>query len=448
MARIQLLIFDDSNSSFPEWSNVVLSDPDAAKYVAGVAIHKYTNESVSPTALDQVHESYPNKFILNTQTCAGSDAKPEDKVILGSWERAEEYASNIIEDFNHWVNGFIDWNLALNTEGTPSWAGHFLDSPIIVNATGQEFYKQPMYYALGQFSKFLPVSSARVESHLEQAHSQDTTETNLQYTAFYTQYSGIVVIVLNKDDKKYNLKIKDLYREGSVQKVINERSITTFVQEYERHGIPIWGLTTQNEPTTGFVPGFRWQTLGFSAKSQRDFVKLDLGPALAEAGYGVDKLQLMVLDDSRLVLPHWTNVVLGDPEAAKYVSGVAVHWYTDNITDPRVLDKVHESFPNKFILGTEACTGSANAEDKVKLGSWERAELYAADIPPAKHFRGAPLGLTHNCSSRVLRTARNTNSTKLEYAAFKTPDSSLVVIVLHRDDDKVTLKIKGHVRNR
>ncbi|KAL3186900.1 hypothetical protein MRX96_004711 [Rhipicephalus microplus] len=213
---VQLLIFDDSNSTFPEWSNVVLSDPDAAKYVAGVAIHKYTNESI----------------------CAGSDARPEDKVMLGSWERAEEYASNIIEDFNHWVNGFIDWNLALNTNGGPSWAEHFLDSPIIVNATGQEFCKQPMYYALGQFSKFLPSATVRIESHLEQAHSLNTTATNLQYTAFFTQYSGIVVIVLNKDDKKYNLKIKDLSREGSVQKVINERSITTFVW---RAGKPLGG---------------------------------------------------------------------------------------------------------------------------------------------------------------------------------------------------------------
>ncbi|XP_037273886.2 lysosomal acid glucosylceramidase [Rhipicephalus microplus] len=235
---VQLLIFDDSNSTFPEWSNVVLSDPDAAKYVAGVAIHKYTNESVGTTALDQVHESFPNKFILNTQICAGSDARPEDKVMLGSWERAEEYASNIIEDFNHWVNGFIDWNLALNTNGGPSWAEHFLDSPIIVNATGQEFYKQPTYYALGQFSKFLPSATVRIESHLEQAHSLNTTATNLQYTAFFTQYSGIVVIVLNKDDKKYNLKIKDLSREGSVQKVINERSITTFVW---RAGKPLGG---------------------------------------------------------------------------------------------------------------------------------------------------------------------------------------------------------------
>ncbi|KAK8773049.1 hypothetical protein V5799_012418 [Amblyomma americanum] len=54
-------------------------------------------------------------------------------------------------DLNHWVTGWTDWNLALNTGGGPNWAQNFVDSPIIVNATAQEFYKQPMYYALGHF---------------------------------------------------------------------------------------------------------------------------------------------------------------------------------------------------------------------------------------------------------------------------------------------------------
>lgn len=270
-----------------------------------------------------------------------------------------------------------------------------------------------------------------------------------------------------------------------------------FIQEYERLGVPIWGLTTQNEPTTGFVPGFRWQTLGFSANQQRDFVKLDLGPALADAGYGVDKLQLMILDDNRIVLPHWADVVLGDPEAAKYVSGVAVHWYMDSLTDPRVLDKVHESFPDKFILGTEACTGAAiKPEDKVKLGSWERAEFYASDIledlnhwvsgwtdwnlvldtqggpnwadnfvdspiivnASAQEFYKQPMYYTLGHFSKALprgsvriysqleqpsfQAAKNMTATKLHYAAFKTPDSSLVVVVLNRGNDKFTLKIK------
>ena len=47
----------------------------------------------------------------------------------------------------------MDWNLALDMGGGPNWAGNFVDSPIIVNEEADEFYKQPMYYALGHVSR-------------------------------------------------------------------------------------------------------------------------------------------------------------------------------------------------------------------------------------------------------------------------------------------------------
>lgn len=36
-------------------------------------------------------------------------------------------------------------------EGGPNWVKNFVDSPVIVNAKTDEFYKQPMFYALGHF---------------------------------------------------------------------------------------------------------------------------------------------------------------------------------------------------------------------------------------------------------------------------------------------------------
>lgn len=39
----------------------------------------------------------------------------EEDVILGSWERGEKYLWNILTDLNHWVVGWTDWNLALDT---------------------------------------------------------------------------------------------------------------------------------------------------------------------------------------------------------------------------------------------------------------------------------------------------------------------------------------------
>lgn len=76
------------------------------------------------------------------------------KVILGSWGRGEFYAQNILENLSHWTSSWIDWNIALDTNGGPTYIDNNVDSPIIVNVTANEFYKQPMFYVIGHFSKF------------------------------------------------------------------------------------------------------------------------------------------------------------------------------------------------------------------------------------------------------------------------------------------------------
>ena len=61
------------------------------------------------------------------------------------------------------VLGWTDWNLALDMQGGPNWAGNFVDAPIIVNEAEGEFYKQPMYYALGHISRYEYVEYDEVE---------------------------------------------------------------------------------------------------------------------------------------------------------------------------------------------------------------------------------------------------------------------------------------------
>lgn len=60
--------------------------------------------------------------------------------------------------------GWVDWNLALNEDGGPNYINNPVDSPIIVNGTADEFYKQPMFYVLGHFSKFIVSGSKRLSS--------------------------------------------------------------------------------------------------------------------------------------------------------------------------------------------------------------------------------------------------------------------------------------------
>ena len=49
------------------------------------------------------------------------------------------------------MTGWTDWNLCLDLTGGPNWVGNTVDAPIIVNATSQEYYKQPMFYAMAHF---------------------------------------------------------------------------------------------------------------------------------------------------------------------------------------------------------------------------------------------------------------------------------------------------------
>jgi glucosylceramidase len=152
-----------------------------------------------------------------------------------------------------------------------------------------------------------------------------------------------------------------------------------FLDEYKKHNVSIWGLTVENEPGAGYVNNYAWNSLGFSPELERDFIKLDLGPALEKAGYGANHLNLMINDDHRPGVHHWAQVIFKDKDAAKYVAGTAFHWYQNNQQNIVELDKTHEEFPNYFLLNTEACEWH-EVNNRVSLGNWSTFDRYAYDI--------------------------------------------------------------------
>lgn len=48
---------------------------------------------------------------------------------------------------------------------------------------------------------------------------------------------------------------------------------------------------------------------------------------------------------------------MSDKQCAKYVDGVAVHWYWDFLVPVKVLNDVHNDFSDKIIMNTEASQG-------------------------------------------------------------------------------------------
>lgn len=143
------------------------------------------------------------------------------------------------------------------------------------------------------------------------------------------------------------------------------RYFVRFVEAYEKAGVPIWGLTVQNEP----MAVQRWESCVFSAEEERDFVRDHLGPTLARAGLGDKKL--ITWDHNRTLLYERARVMLSDPEAAKYVWGVGFHWYVNDSYDN--VRRVKEAFPQTHLLLTEACL---YPYDRAKLGEWQWGERY------------------------------------------------------------------------
>lgn len=96
------------------------------------------------------------------------------------------------------MTGWTDWNMALDLNGGPNWANNFVDSPIIVNKTGDEFLKQPLFYAMGHFSKFIPENSVRIDARRTDSTSSSNLK-NVHYVSLKNdELRQTIFVILNQ----------------------------------------------------------------------------------------------------------------------------------------------------------------------------------------------------------------------------------------------------------
>jgi len=147
-----------------------------------------------------------------------------------------------------------------------------------------------------------------------------------------------------------------------------------FIKAYEKEGIPIWGLTIQNEP----MAVQRWESCIYTAEEERDFLKNYLGPTLEKEGLG-DK-NIIIWDHNRDLLFERSTIILNDPDANKYVWGSGFHWYEDwKDGTPMYANvaKVNEAFPDKKLIFTEGCN---EGYDLHRINDPKLAERYGKSM--------------------------------------------------------------------
>ena len=131
-----------------------------------------------------------------------------------------------------------------------------------------------------------------------------------------------------------------------------------FINAYQKEGIPVWGLTLQNEPMAKQT----WESCYFSAEDERDFIKTYLGPTLIKGGMADKKL--LAWDHNRDLIYQTASTILNDKEAAKYIWGIGYHWYETWTGSAMMFDNVRrvaETFPDKKLMFTEGCADRFDA---------------------------------------------------------------------------------------
>jgi glucosylceramidase len=161
---------------------------------------------------------------------------------------------------------------------------------------------------------------------------------------------------------------------------------TRFIKAYQAEGIPIWGISIQNEP----MATQKWESCIYTAEEERDFLKNYLGPTMKREGLAEKKI--IAWDHNRDLIYQRVSTILADPKAASFVWGIGYHWYEPWSGGDPMFDNVrlvNQTFPEKHLIFTEGCV---DAFDAKRMGEWKFGEQYGRSM--INDFNSGTVGWT------------------------------------------------------
>lgn len=175
----RLLIWDH-NWDMPAYPMTVLGDPTARAFVDGVAWHCYGG---NVDAQGPVHAAHPDKEAYFTE-CSG-----------GTWD--ENFASVLTWNMQNLFIGSVRqhasvvllWNLALDPQHGPHRGGCDTCRGVVTVATNGTVTREPEYYVIGHFSRFVLPGARRIGSN--------SFPGELENVAFRNADGSFVLVVMN-----------------------------------------------------------------------------------------------------------------------------------------------------------------------------------------------------------------------------------------------------------
>ncbi|MBU3010681.1 glycosyl hydrolase family 30 [Polaribacter vadi] len=240
--QVKILGYDQNREHLKEWIDSQYENEATSKYFDGTAIHWYASTyEIFPEELQYAHQKAPNKYLIQTEACVDSqvpvwqddawywkkeatdwgwDWAPEkDKYLHPKYAPVNRYARDIIGCLNNYVDGWVDWNMVLDTKGGPNWFKNWCIAPVIVNPQTDEVYFTPLYYTLAHFSKFI-----RPEAKVIEVENADK---DLMITAAENLDGTIAVVVFNEKETPKTIQLS--LGEKNINIAIKGQAIQTIV---------------------------------------------------------------------------------------------------------------------------------------------------------------------------------------------------------------------------
>jgi glucosylceramidase len=142
-----------------------------------------------------------------------------------------------------------------------------------------------------------------------------------------------------------------------------------FIEAYAEEGIPLHAVTVQNEPGVDRArekdPAWYYPSCRWNGAQERDFIRDHLGPTLRRHGL---KTEIWSYDHNFNLIPapdgsepgiEYPTIVMKDPAAAAFVSGVAFHGYNGKASGMSVFKSRFPEVPIHFSEGSVFEIGGA-----------------------------------------------------------------------------------------
>jgi glucosylceramidase len=188
----------DNIADQKDYVTKIYDDSEAASYIAGAAYHNYGGNR---SELNTVHDRYPDKELIFTETS------------IGTWNDGKNLGTRLMEDMeevalgtvNNWCKAVIVWNLMLDTERGPNRDGGCRTCYGAVDIDIADFKtitRNSHYYIIGHLSSVVKPGATRIGT-------TGYTATGLTYTAFENTNGTYALVLLNNANETRKITISD-----------------------------------------------------------------------------------------------------------------------------------------------------------------------------------------------------------------------------------------------